>query len=84
MQEITTCLFSDHLTTVSQELVKCLSMNTSVEAVNVLTLNFSKLEVKISKMETDVKGAMKMSSTAGNWCDYLHKQLKDVQKRVNK
>ena len=36
MQEITKCNFSDH-PAVSQELVKFLSMNTSVEAVDVLT-----------------------------------------------
>ena len=59
-------------------------MNTSVKAVNVLTLKFNKSEEKISKMETEVKCAMKTSSTVGNQCDELLKQLKDIQRRVQK
>ena len=83
MNEISECNFQDH-PAVSQELVKFLSLNTSVEAVDTLTSKMKVTEAKVSSLESDTKGAVKTAATVGNRCDTLATQLKDVMKRVVK
>ena len=83
MQQITECSFSDH-PAVSQELMKFLSMNTSMEAVDVLTNKMKNLEDKLTKGDADMKGVTKSSSILGNILDELNKQMKDMLKWVQK
>ena len=83
MNEISECNFGDH-PTVSQELVKFLSLNTSVEAVDTLTVKMKLTEAKVSSLESDTKGAMRTATTIGNKCDTLSGQLKDALKRIVK
>ena len=59
-------------------------MNTSVEAVDLLTNKMKVLEDKLAKNEADMNGVTKSSSTLGNRVDKLNKQMKDVLKRVQK
>ena len=77
MQEISNCNFSDHLL-VSQELVKFLSLHTSVEAVDTLNTKMGKVKSKLSSLESDVKGAGKTVTTVGNKCDAVQKEVKEL------
>ena len=81
MQEISNCNFLDHLL-VSQELVKFLSLHTSVEAVDTLNTNMGKVESKLSSLESDVKGAGKTATTVGKKCDDLQNEVKELGERI--
>ena len=83
MQEILDKNFEDH-PAVSQELVKFLSLNTSVEAVDTLTKQMSSFESKVHQAETDMKGELRSSSAMGNKFDTLAGQIKDIVKQLTK
>ena len=83
MQDILDNNFEDH-PAVSQELVKFISLNTSVEAVDSLTKKMFLMESKTHQMEGDLKRLQKNSSMVGKKCDTLAGQMKDIIKRVTK
>ena len=58
---------------VSTELVKFLSMNTSVEAVDRLVEQSAEWKVSFGDMSRKVQGASTTSTTVGNKCDQLKK-----------
>ena len=59
-----------------------LSMNTSVEAVDLLTTKMKFIDEKVSKIEGEIKGVIKYSSMLGNQVDEINKQMKDTFKKI--
>ena len=83
MSEISSVNFADH-PAVSTELVKLLSLNTAIEAVDQLVSKKSTLETSVCQMQKDVGGAVRTITTVGNKHDTLSAQVKELTKRVNK
>ena len=83
MSEISSVNFADH-PAVSTELVKFLSLNTAIEAVDQLVSKTSTLETSVCQMQKDVGGAVRTITTVGNKHDTLSTQVKELTKRVNK
>ena len=83
MSEISAVNFSDH-PAVSTELVKFLSLNTAIDAVDQLVAKTSTLESSLCQVQKDLGGATRMITTVGNKHDSLNTQVKELQKRVNK
>lgn len=83
MAEISSMNFTDY-PAVSTELVKFLSLNTSVEAVDKLTEKSETMGVTVSALQRDVVGAVKTATTVGNKQENLASQLKELTKQVTK
>ena len=69
---------------VSTELVKFLSLNTAVEAVDKLETKTSDLAVNIKQVTKDLTGAQKSIMSVGNKNDELKKTVNALQKRIEK
>ena len=69
---------------VSTELVKFLSMNTSVEAVDKLVEQSAEWKTAFGDMSREVRGAATTSSTVGNKCDQLKHEIAELKKRLVK
>ena len=69
---------------VSTELVKFLSLNTSVEAVDKLEEKASDLSSSISTLTKDLAANTKSVSSVGNRADELKKIVESLRKRVEK
>ena len=69
---------------VSTELVKFLSMNTSVEAVDKLTEQTGGFSSAISELTKNVASVRKDGGTIGNKADKLSSELSDLKKRLTK
>ena len=69
---------------VSAELVKFLSMNTSVEAVDQLTSQMLEFKNQFSDMNRKVTSAGKEAGTVGNKYDKLVSEINELKKRVKK
>ena len=68
----------------STELVKSLSMNTSVEAVDKLVEQSAEWKTAFGDMSREVRGAATTSSTVGNKCDQLKHEIAELKKRLVK
>ena len=75
MLEISAVNFTDH-PAVSTELVKFLSLNTAIDAVDQLVAKTSVLETSVSSIQRDLGGATCMIATFGNKYDMLNTQVK--------
>ena len=82
MQDILDKNFEDH-PAVSHQLVKFLSLNTVVKAVDLLIKRMSFAKSKLNQVEVDLKSVQHLS-TVGNKCDTLLGQIKDILKRLTK
>ena len=69
---------------VSTELVKFLSMNTSVEAVDRLVEQATDWNISFGDMSRKVQGASTTSATVGNKCDQLKNEVAELKKRLLK
>ena len=69
---------------VSTELVKFLSMNTSVEAVDRLVEQSADLKSSYADMARKVAAASNTSTTVGNNCNKLKEEVADLKKRIVK
>ena len=69
---------------VSTELVKFLSLNTSVEAVDKLEKQSEEMATSIKQILKDVSVINKSTSTVGNKADEIRKNLDSIKKRVEK
>ena len=69
---------------VSTELVKFLSLNTAVEAVDKLETKTSDLAVNIKQVTKDLTGAQKSIMSVGNKNDELKKTVNALQKSIEK
>ena len=69
---------------VSTELVKFLSMNTSVEAVDRLVEQATEWKTTFGDMSRKVQGAANTSTTVGNKCDQLKNEIAELKKRLVK
>ena len=83
MAEISAVNFLDNLS-VSTELVKFLSLNTSVDAVDKLVARSSAVDSQLSTLHKDVAGSLKTVSTIGNKQESLIAQVKDLAKQLKK
>ena len=83
MSEISLVDFSDN-PAVSTELVKFLSLNTAIDAVDQLVNKLSSMESSICSLQKDVGGAVRTITTIGNKHDSLSNQVKELTKKVNK
>ena len=83
MLEISSVNFGDH-PSVSTELVKFLSLNTAVDAVDKLALESSTMKGTLETVVQDVAGNTKSLSTLSNKHDALLSQVKDLTKQVKK
>ena len=63
----------------STELVKFLSMNTSVEAVDRLVEQSSELKTSYGDMARNIQGASITSTTVRNKCDKLKEEVVDLK-----
>ena len=71
-------------TVVSTELVKFLSLNTAVDAVDRLEERSEKLVEDVKQISTDLKLTTKSVSSVGNKGDDLKKSVDAIRKRVDK
>ena len=69
---------------VSTELVKFLSLNTSVEAVDKLQTQSEELSSSVKQLTRDVSGATKTIGSVGNKADELKKLVEALKRRVEK
>ena len=69
---------------VSTELVKFLSMNTSVEAVDRLVEQAAELKTSCADMARKVAAASNTSTTVGNKNNLLKEEVSDLKKRIVK
>ena len=69
---------------VSTELVKFLSLNTSVEAVDKLESKAAELTSSISTLTKDITSASKSVGSVGNKTDELKKVVESLRKRIEK
>ena len=69
---------------VSTELVKFLSLNTSVEAVDKLQRQSHDVDASIKELTKDVAGAKKSIGSVGNKADEMKKLIDALKKRVEK
>ena len=69
---------------VSTELVKFLSMNTSVEAVDRLVEQVAEMKSSYGDMSRKVQGAGNTSTTVGNKTDKLKEEVADLRRRIVK
>ena len=69
---------------VSTELVKFLSMNTSVEAVDRLVEQSAEWRIAFGDTSRKVQGASTTSATVGNRCDQLKNEVAELKKRLLK
>ena len=69
---------------VSTELVKFLSMNTSVEAVDRLVDQGKEFQTTISSMSRSVASVVKDCGTVGNTVDKLKNEINELKKRLAK
>ena len=69
---------------VSTELVKFLSLNTAVDAVDRLEVQSDNLVVEVNQISTDLKQAVKIAGVVGNKGDELKKAVDAIRKRVDK
>ena len=69
---------------VSTELVKFLSLNTAVDAVDRLEVQSDNSVEEIKQISSDMKQASKIVSTVGNKGDELKKAVDAIRKRVDK
>ena len=83
MAEISSVNFADH-PAVSTELVKFLSLNTSVETVDILTAKSESMSTSLSTLQKDVAGAVKSATTVGNKQEALSAQIKELTKQLKK
>ena len=71
-------------TAVSTELVKFLSMNTSVKAVDRLIEQSNEVQTTITTMTKSVSSVAKDSGTIGNKMDQLKNEVNELKKRIVK
>ena len=83
MAEISAVNFADH-PEVSTELVKFLSLNTAIDAVDQLVSKTSNLESSLCTIQKDLCGAVRTVTTVGNKHDTLSNQVRELTKKVNK
>ena len=83
MSEISAVNFADH-PDVSTELVKFLSLNMAIDALDQLVAKLSSLETSVCTMQKDLGGATRKITTVGNKHDSLQTQVKELSKRINK
>ena len=83
MSEISAVNFTYH-PAVSIELVKFLSLNTSVEAVDTLIQKAETMSTNVSSLQRGVAGAVKATTTVGNKQESMSAQLKELAKQVKK
>ena len=83
MSEIAKVDYSDS-PVVSTELVKFLSLNTTVEAVDKLEAQSVKLESDMKQCTKEVAGTTKSIMRVGNKSDELKKIVTALQKRIGK
>ena len=83
MAEILGYQFKNH-PVVSTELVKFLSLNTSVEAVDKLTLQHISFQQEIKALKTELGAVQRNSSTNGNKVTEFGPKLTALVKRVEK
>ena len=69
---------------VSTELVKFLSLNTAVEAVDKLETKTTDLAANIKQVTKDLTGAQKSIMSVANKNDELKKTVNALQKRIEK
>ena len=69
---------------VSTELVKFLSMNTSVEAVDRLVEQVAEMKGSYGDMSRKVQGASNTSTTVGNKIDKLKQEVAELNRRIVK
>ena len=69
---------------VSMELVKFLSLNTAVDAVDRLEVQSDSLVEEVKQISSDMKKASNVVSTVGNKGDELKKAVDAIRKRVDK
>ena len=69
---------------VSTELVKFLSLNTAVDAVDRLEAQSDNLVDEVKQISTDLKQAVKIAGVVGNKGDELKKAVDAIRKRVDK
>ena len=67
---------------VSTELVKFLSMNTSVEAVDRLTEQSSEFKTAIAELTKKLAGVGKDGGTVGNKVDRMSNEIGELKKRL--
>ena len=80
MVEISAVNFTDHLA-VSTELVKFLSLNTSVEAVDTLIEKSESMSTAIANILQDVAGVVKSTTTVGSKQELMSTQIKELTKK---
>ena len=83
MAEILECQFKNH-PVVSIELVKFLSLNTSVEAVEKLTAQHLTFQTEIKEIKRDLVDVKRNSSTNGNKVTEYGPKLNAITKRLEK
>ena len=83
MSEVLSFQFRNH-PVVSTELVKFLSLNTSVEAVNKLTAQHITFQTELKDLKKEVKEAKGNSSTNGNKVTEFGPKISALIKRVDK
>ena len=69
---------------VSTELVKFLSLNTAVDAVDRLEIQSNNLMEEVHQISSDMKQASRIATTVGNKSDELKKAVDAIRKRVDK
>ena len=69
---------------VSMELVKFLSMNTSVEAVDSLVAQTAGFKSTINELTKSLAQVRKEAGTVGNKNDKLSSEVSDLKKRLSK
>ena len=83
MADISSVNFADH-PAVSTELVKFLSLNTAIDAVDQLVAKSNTMESSLCQVQKDLGGATRTITTVGNKHDLLSSQVKELTKKVNK
>ena len=69
---------------VTGELVQFLSVNTGVEAIEVLQKRVAAMEESVKKLAAEVKAASSSAKTASNSTDAMKTQIKALESRVKK
>ena len=69
---------------VSTELVKFLSLNTAVDAVDRLEEQSDNLVEEVKQISNDMKQASRVATTVGNKGDELKKYVDAIRKKVDK
>ena len=83
MSEISAVNFANH-PAVSTELVKFLSLNTAIDAVDQLVSKTAHFKSTLGSIQKDLGGAVRTVTTVGNKHDTLNNQVKELIKKVNK